>query len=238
MKQHMDTYTKKKKKVWSYLFEHQYENLRNKVCWEYLDCLKKLAPAINPSTIPDFNKITKILKASTGWSMHVVPGLIEASDFFEHLKHKRFCASTWLRSDDELHYIEEPDMFHDVFGHVPLLINPDYANFAQKIGSLACDYIHKQEAIKQIQRLYWFTIEFGVIRRQGITKSYGAGIISSIDEATIIAQKKRKFLPYSIYDIIQREYEIDTIQPLYFEIESFAQLYESLIDLEKSFKTK
>ena len=235
MKQELSKYTLRDKEVWKYLFDFQHSNLKGKVCWEYLDCLKQLDAAINPDEIPDFSKINEILKANNGWAIHVVPGLIEASEFFDHLKNKRFCSSTWLRSNEELHYIEEPDMFHDIFGHVPLLMNNDYANFAQKIGKLACHWIEDEQKIKQIQRLYWFTIEFGVIQRDGVTKSYGAGIISSIDEATIIANKERTFLPYDVIEIINKEYNIDAIQPLYYEIESFKQLYKSLDYLEDVF---
>jgi len=238
MNQELSKYTDRDKKVWKYLYNFQYYNLQGKVCWEYLDCLNRLSTAINANEIPDFSKINTILKANTGWEIHIVPGLIPADEFFNHLKNKRFCSSTWLRSDEELHYIEEPDMFHDIFGHVPLLMNEDYANFAQKIGALASKWITDEQKIIQIQRLYWFTIEFGVIQREGITKSYGAGIISSIDEATIIAEKKRTFLPYSVSTIINKEYNIDTIQPLYYEIESFGQLYQSLDYLEEIFRNE
>jgi phenylalanine-4-hydroxylase len=238
MNQELSKYTDRDKKVWKYLYNFQYSNLQGKVCWEYLDCLNRLSTAINANEIPDFSKINTILKANTGWEIHIVPGLIPADEFFNHLKNKRFCSSTWLRSDEELHYIEEPDMFHDIFGHVPLLMNEDYANFAQKIGALASKWITDEQKIIQIQRLYWFTIEFGVIQREGITKSYGAGIISSIDEATIIAEKKRTFLPYSVSTIINKEYNIDTIQPLYYEIESFGQLYQSLDYLEEIFRNE
>ena len=165
MKQNMSKYTDTDLKTWNYLFEHQYSNIHEKVCWEYLDCLQQLSEALNPHEIPDFKKLNSILYLKTGWTVHIVPGLIEASDFFHHLKNKRFCSSTWLRSEDELHYIEEPDMFHDIFGHIPLFMNQDYADFAQRIGELAFKWKDDEHKLSQIQRLYWFTIEFGVIRR-------------------------------------------------------------------------
>lgn len=235
MKQTLSKYTLTDLKIWNYLYQNQYKNLEDKVCWEFFDCAHQLSSTFNPYEIPDFKKLNILLKSQTGWSIHIVPGLIEAGEFFLHLKNRRFCASTWLRSEDELHYIQEPDMFHDIFGHIPLLMNHDYANFAQKIGALACLWSHNEIKLRQIQRLYWFTIEFGVIRRKGITKSYGAGIISSIQEAKIVAQRKRQILPYNVAEIIHQEYNIDTIQPMYYEIESFKQLYESLSELETIF---
>lgn len=231
----MSSYTEADFQTWKYLFETQQKNLEGKVCWEYLDCLEQLSKVLNPHEIPSIKKINELLQKKTGWSIHIVAGLIEAAEFFDHLKNKRFCSSTWLRSKEELHYIEEPDMFHDVFGHVPLLMNPDYASFAQKIGELACLWIHDENKIRQIQRLYWFTIEFGVITRENIVKSYGAGIISSVEESIVIAENERQFVPYSVDEIIHKEYNIDTIQPLYYVIENFKQLYDSLGYLSKVF---
>ena len=235
MKQEMEKYTKEDIEIWNYLFENQYKNLENKVCWEYMDCMNQLSSVLNSYKIPNFDHLNSKLKTATGWTVHVVPGLIEADLFFDHLRNKRFCASTWLRSRKELNYIEEPDMFHDIFGHIPLFMNQDYGAFAQKIGDLACKWKQDFIKIEQLQRLYWFTIEFGVISRQGKTKSYGAGIISSIKEATIVDEGKSVFIPYDIHKIIHQEYDIDTVQPRYFEIATFKQLYESLNELEVLF---
>jgi phenylalanine-4-hydroxylase len=236
MKQDMLKYGAEDIRIWNYLFENQYHNIQDKVCWEYLDCTQKLSRVLNPHEIPDFEKLNSLLFLKTGWNIHVVPGLIDANDFFEHLKNKRFCASTWLRSEKELHYIEEPDMFHDVFGHIPLFMNQDYADFAQKIGALALLWKNDEAKIRKIQRLYWFTIEFGVIRRKDKLKSYGAGIISSIEEVNKIHQLKGEFRDYDITEILQREYNINTVQPCYYVINSFAQLYDSLHDVDQILK--
>tara|TARA_Y100000739_G_C20486965_1_gene408623 strand:+ start:76 stop:795 length:720 start_codon:yes stop_codon:yes gene_type:complete len=235
MKQNMSKYTDTDLKTWNYLFEHQYSNIHEKVCWEYLDCLQQLSEALNPHEIPDFKKLNSILYLKTGWTVHIVPGLIEASDFFHHLKNKRFCSSTWLRSEDELHYIEEPDMFHDIFGHIPLFMNQDYADFAQRIGELGFKWKDDEHKLSQIQRLYWFTIEFGVIRRQGKIKSYGAGIISSIQEVNKVNNKIGDFNKYDINEILNRPFNIDTVQPAYYVIESFSELYKSLNKVEHLF---
>ncbi len=236
MKQDMLKYTKQDLEIWNYLFENQYSNLTDKVCFEYLECISELSDVLNPHEIPNFNKLNQKLYLKTGWMIEVVPGLIEVDDFFEYLKNKKFCSSTWLRKKDQLHYIEEPDMFHDIFGHIPLFMNQDYADFAQKIGDLAFNWKHDQNKMIQLQRLYWFTIEFGVIRRDNNIKSYGAGIISSIAEAKIVSENKREFLPYDIDTILNREFNIDTIQPIYFVIDSFEQLFESLKEVDFIFR--
>lgn len=235
MKQNMSKYTDADLKTWNYLFENQYSNIHEKVCWEYLDCLQQLSDALNPHQIPNFKNLNSILYLKTGWTIHIVPGLIEAVDFFNHLKNKQFCSSTWLRSEDELHYIEEPDMFHDIFGHIPLFMNQDYADFAQRIGDLAIKWRHDEHKISQIQRLYWFTIEFGVIRRKGKIKSYGAGIISSIQEVNKVNNNIGDFNKYDINEILNRPFNIDTVQPAYYVIGSFSELYKSLDRVEYLF---
>lgn len=231
----MSKYTDADLKTWNYLFENQYSNIHEKVCWEYLDCLQQLSDALNPHQIPNFKNLNSILYLKTGWTIHIVPGLIEAVDFFNHLKNKQFCSSTWLRSEDELHYIEEPDMFHDIFGHIPLFMNQDYADFAQRIGDLAIKWRHDEHKISQIQRLYWFTIEFGVIRRKGKIKSYGAGIISSIQEVNKVNNNIGDFNKYDINEILNRPFNIDTVQPAYYVIDSFSELYKSLDKVEYLF---
>ena len=231
----MSKYTDADLKTWNYLFENQYSNIHEKVCWEYLDCLQQLSDALNPHQIPNFKNLNSILYLKTGWKIHIVPGLIEAVDFFNHLKNKQFCSSTWLRSEDELHYIEEPDMFHDIFGHIPLFMNQDYADFAERIGDLAIKWRHDEHKISQIQRLYWFTIEFGVIRRKGKIKSYGAGIISSIQEVNKVNNKIGDFNKYDINEILNRPFNIDTVQPAYYVIDSFLELYKSLDRVEYLF---
>lgn len=235
MKQDMTKYNSSDLKIWNYLFENQYSNLDNKVCWEYLDCLQQLSEALNPHEIPNFNKLNSLLYLKTGWTIHIVPGLIEAEDFFDYLRNKRFCSSTWLRTEEQLHYIQEPDMFHDIFGHIPLFMDQDYADFAQKIGELAIKWKDDPLKVEQIQRLYWFTIEFGVIRRDKKVKSYGAGIISSIEEIVKVDKGIGEFVDYNLFEILNQPFNIDTVQPKYYVINSFADLYESLFQVDMYF---
>ena len=233
MIQEINSYTKEDKWVWKTLFERQLDNIPNKASNTYIEALKNMKEVLNASEIPDFNNIDKWFKSKTSWSLEVVPGLIEVEDFFKLLAKKKFCSSTWLRNKNSLDYLEEPDMFHDIFGHVPLLSNPVFSTFMQEFASLGCQFIHDPEKTKQLQRLYWFTIEFGVINENGRIKSYGAGILSSFGETNQIAEKKANFHPFNMNEILNREFRTDIMQDDYFVIESFEQLFESLQDLKQ-----
>ena len=126
-------------------------------------------------------------------------------------------------------------MFHDIFGHIPLFMDQDYADFAQKIGELAIKWKDDSFKLEQIQRLYWFTIEFGVIQRDKKIKSYGAGIISSIEEIVKVDKGIGEFIDYNLFEILNQPFNIDTVQPKYYVINSFADLYESLFQVDMYF---
>ncbi len=164
MLQEFSKYNKNDKEVWNTLFKRQYENLQDKVCKEYLECLDLFSSCLNENEIPDFTKINNFFKDLTGWQIHVVPGLIPVEEFLTLLAEKKFCSSTWLRSKEKLDYLEEPDMFHDIFGHIPLLLNPVFSEFAHGFGKLGKQHIKEKEFITKMQRLYWYTIEFGLIK--------------------------------------------------------------------------
>ncbi len=233
MKQQYTNYTKQDHLVWECLFERQVENLPNKVCIEYINCLEILESALYSSTIPHFKKLDEELLKTKGWTIEVVPGLIPVDDFFDLLSRKKFCSSTWLRKMNELDYLEEPDMFHDIFGHIPLLAHKPYSDFIEKFGSIGVQYAHNSKVVSQLQRLYWFTIEFGLIEQDSQLKIYGAGIISSFSETNSIFQTKAEIKPFDLREIINKDFETDKIQDCYFVIDSFDQLYESLDELVK-----
>lgn len=235
MIQNMNSYTEEDQKVWKMLFKRQFKNLTKKGSADYLDCLKLMHPVLNDEEIPDFNKINSWFESQTGWQIEVVPGLIPVEDFFELLSQKRFCSSTWLRNIKNLDYLEEPDMFHDIFGHIPLLANPVFSEFVYAFGKLGKRFIHDKEKLVQLQRLYWFTIEFGVIKEKGVHKSYGAGIISSFGETNQIAENHANFIPFKIETILNKPFKTDVMQEDYFVIDSLAQLFESLPEVEKIF---
>ena len=179
MKQVYSNYTEQDHKVWSILFKRQEEHLQSKCCEEYLSCLENLYPELNEFKLPNYDDLNKRLMQYTGWSIEVVPGLIPVEDFFLLLSDRKFSASTWVRKMDELDYLEEPDIFHDVFGHIPLVAHKKFAQFMEDFGNLGVEHIENKEVVVQLQRLYWFTIEFGLINQGGDRKVYGAGICSS-----------------------------------------------------------
>ncbi len=233
MKQNMNSYTEEDKKVWNLLFNRQLENLKSKGAGDYLNSLKLMEPVLNGDAIPEFTVMNQWFESQTGWKIEVVPGLIPVEDFFELLAQKRFCSSTWLRSLKNLDYLEEPDMFHDTFGHIPLLANTVFSEFVYAFGKLGKEFIHDKEKLVQLQRLYWFTIEFGVIKENGVNKSYGAGIISSFGETNQIAEGLANFIPFDIETILNKPFRTDVMQEDYFVIDSLVQLYESLKEVRK-----
>ena len=147
MIQQMKAYTAEDQKVWKTLFERQIINLQDKACEEYLLCLNEMQSVLNSTHIPEFNQINEWFKTKTGWQIEVVPGMIPVDDFFKLLAEKKFCSSTWLRSWQQLDYLEEPDMFHDIFGHIPLLAHPLFSEFAFEFGKLCVKAIRNEKRL-------------------------------------------------------------------------------------------
>ncbi|GGE13297.1 phenylalanine-4-hydroxylase [Psychroflexus salis] len=224
MQQEMNNYTTEDLWVWKTLFERQVKNIPNKASSLYLKALNEMEPVLNADEIPDFNKLNAFFENTTGWQIEVVPGLIEVEDFFRLLAEKKFCSSTWLRDKNSLDYLEEPDMFHDIFGHIPLLSQPVFSNFVHKFGKLGLAHIHDKEKLLELQRLYWFTIEFGVIQEKGKIKSYGAGILSSYGETNQIDEGKANFLVFNEAEVFQKVFRTDIMQEDYFVISNFNEL--------------
>jgi phenylalanine-4-hydroxylase len=236
--QDMSKYTKDDLWVWKTLFNRQKENIPGKASKFYIDALEHMSPVLNADEIPDFEKINLWFKNETQWELQVVPGLIPVEEFFKLLADRKFCSSTWLRSKDSLDYLEEPDVFHDIFGHVPLLSDPVFSEFLHEFGKLGCQFLEDTEKLIQLQRLYWFTIEFGVIREQGNIQSYGAGILSSSGETNQIHERKANFIEYSIQAIIEKEFRTDIMQKDYYVVSSFEVLFESLKTLTDVWNTE
>lgn len=228
MKQEFEQYTQEDRLVWKTLFERQVKNLEGKACPEYLSCLDQMRDVLHANNIPRFDAVNEWFADHTGWEIEVVPGLIPVDEFFSLLAEKKFCSSTWLRTLAQLDYLEEPDMFHDTFGHIPLLVNPQYSQFMQEFGRIGTAAIGNETRILQLQRLYWFSIEFGLISSAQGRSIYGAGILSSFGETNSSLSSAMEVLPFDIKVIIQREFITSEPQNSYFEIESFTQLFESL----------
>ncbi|MCH2229602.1 MAG: phenylalanine 4-monooxygenase [Crocinitomicaceae bacterium] len=230
MKQQFDKYTEEDSLVWKTLFERQEKNLQDKACEEYLDALEDMKDVLNANKIPNFSELNHWFESKTGWEIYCVPGLIPVDQFFDLLSRKKFCSSTWLRTIDQLDYLEEPDMFHDTFGHIPLLSNPVFSNFAYEFGKLGKSLANDQNKVLMLQRLYWFTIEFGLIEQNGL-KIYGAGIASSFGESiSSLADGSQKH-KFEMEEVLNRVFKTDEIQNTYFVIDSFESLFESILVL-------
>ncbi len=227
MKQQFENYTAEDFKVWKTLFERQAKNLKDKSCKEYLDCLNELKPVLNSESIPRFEELNRVLTNQTGWTIEVVPGLIPVADFFELLSKKKFCSSTWLRSMKQLDYLEEPDMFHDIFGHIPLFMNKAYGDFAQKMGQIGMRFKDSEEVLIELQRIYWFTIEFGLLKGNK-PMIYGAGIMSSFGETNFVYESGVEIIPFTIEEVVKTYFCNSEIQTKYFLLDSFEDLYQSL----------
>lgn len=231
MKQHMDGYSAEDLAVWKTLFERQEVNLQDKVCPEYLEALKNMKSVLNADSIPDFRKIDDWFSDKTGWTIEVVPGLIPVEEFFALLAEKKFCSSTWLRTMKQLDYLEEPDMFHDIFGHVPLLSHPVFSDFMQQFGKLGCAISHDTEAVLALQRLYWFTIEFGLLQPEN-PLIYGAGIISSFGESNRAVSLDVNKLKFEMEIVTNKPFRTDVVQEEYVCVDSFDALFSAILQLK------
>ena len=232
MKQEFEKYTQEDKDVWKILFDRQIINLQGKASQHYLNALDSMKEVLNADSMPNFEEINKWFQGSTGWEIYCVPGLIPVDEFFVLLSERKFPSSTWLRSMEKLDYLEEPDMFHDVFGHIPLLCNPIFSDFIHEFGKLGKCLIHDDEKLVMLQRLYWFTIEFGLIQEDEV-KIYGAGIMSSFGEAissVLPGTTKKKFV---LDQVLQMDFITTEMQSFYFVIESLEELFKSIVLLSK-----
>ena len=220
--QHADLYSDEDQAVWRMLVERQTALARRHACDEFLNGLDSLGIS---AAIPDFEAINARLLPLTGWRLVGVPGLIPDAAFYDHLANRRFPVTVWIRSRAELDYLVEPDIFHDFFGHVPLLTDPVFADFMQAYGRRAIEA--GSENMDRLARLYWFTVEFGLIRTAKGIKAYGAGILSSAAEVKhAIEDQGVERLPFDATLAMQRPYEIDKLQPAYFVLDDFRQLLD------------
>lgn len=226
MQQDYSKYTAEDHKVWSLLYEEQMEQLPAVATSAYLRGIEVVR--FQPDRVPSFDVVNQELGKLTGWSVYVVPGLIDNKPFFEHLYRREFPATTWLRKLSQLKYIEEPDMFHDVFGHVPLLSEPFFCEYLNGLSAIALDYIEDQTAIELMARIYWYTVEFGLIKEDAGIKIYGAGILSSPGETRYCLTAEARHLPFDVDTIFATPYIKDKYQAQYFVIESYQQLFDSL----------
>jgi phenylalanine-4-hydroxylase len=220
-------YSETDHEVWRTLFRRQREILAGRACAEFLASQDEMG--IGEELIPKFAELNRQLGAKTGWQLIGVQGLLPELDFFQHLANRRFPVTWWIRKPEQLDYLSEPDLFHDLFGHVPLLMNPMFADYMQAYGRGGVKaHGIGPEALAQLTRLYWYTVEFGLINTADGLRIYGSGIVSSGGESVhCLESPAPNRLGFDLLRVMRTRYRIDTFQKTYFVIDSFAQLFEA-----------
>lgn len=208
--------------VWQTLIERQLKLLNGRACQQYLDGLDLLA--LPRERIPQLAEINRVLQDTSGWQVAPVPALIPFQRFFELLASRRFPVATFIRSRKELDYLQEPDIFHEVFGHCPLLTNPGFAEFTRIYGQLGLQ-ASKEERV-YLARLYWMTMEFGLLDTLAGRRIYGGGILSSPKETLYSLSEEPDHQPFDPVEAMRTPYRIDILQPVYFVLADLAQLFE------------
>ena len=211
--------------IWRFLFERQQQLLAGRACGEYLDGLSALGVAA--AGIPDFHQLSEALDRATGWRIVAVPGLVPDAVFFGHLARRRFPSTCFIRRPDQLDYLEEPDVFHDICGHVPLLMNPVFADYMQAYGQGGLKALRLGH-LQRLARLYWYTVEFGLIATPAGLRIYGSGILSSAGESVYCLDDRRPHrLAFDLRRVMRTRYHINRFQDTYFVIDDFEQLFEA-----------
>lgn len=217
-------YTAAEHGVWRTLFERQTKLLEGRACDAFVEGMRDLP--MGPDEIPDFRKLSDVLMKKTGWQVVAVPGLVPDEVFFEHLANRRFPAGNFIRRPHELDYLEEPDVFHDVFGHVPMLMNPVFADYIQAYGAGGLK-AHRLGMLKNLARVYWYTVEFGLVQQANGLRIYGAGIASSFTESIFsLDDASPNRIRFELARVMRTNYRIDDFQEVYFVLNSLDELLE------------
>ena len=215
-------WTDTENETWHTLITRQNEVVKNRACDEYLEGLNTLQ--LSQNSVPQLSDVNKILK-KTNWEMVPVHGTVLITEFFTLLKNRKFPVANFIRIPEELDYLQQPDVFHELFGHGPLLLNPLYADFMQWYGTMALEFSGKKRKI--LSRLFWYTIEFGLIQSENGLRILGGGILSSYAETlfSLESDKPQRFT-FDIEKVLRTDYDYQSIQPNYFILENFEQLLE------------
>jgi len=222
--QSWENYTADEHAVWKTLFERQTKLLPGRACDEFVQGMQALP--IDADHIPDFRRLSDVLSKQTGWQVVAVPGLVPDEVFFDHLANRRFPAGQFIRNRDQLDYLEEPDVFHDVFGHVPMLMNPVIADYIQAYGEGGLR-AQKLGVLANLARVYWYTVEFGLVTQPDGLRIYGSGIVSSYTE-TIFAldDASPNRIRFDLERVMRTHYRIDDFQETYFVLHNLDELLQ------------
>lgn len=228
--QNWNAFTADEHAMWDRLFARQSDMLPGRAADAFLrgiDVLRLEKPGI-----PDYRELNARLMAATGWQVVAVPGLVPDDVFFDHLANRRFPAGNFIRTPEQLDYLQEPDVFHDVFGHVPMLADPVFADYMVAYGEGGLRSL-KFDALKQLARLYWYTVEFGLIREAGGLRIYGAGIVSSFAESVFaLDSDSPNRIGFDLARVMRTDYRIDDFQQNYFVIDSLEQLLDTTVNTD------
>ena len=227
VEQPWSAYTRTDHEVWATLFERQQQLLVGRAGTEFLRSQRDMG--MSAHQIPKFDDLNRMLRAATGWEIVGVEGLLPELVFFDHLANRRFPVTWWIRKPEQLDYLAEPDLFHDLFGHVPLLMNPVFADYMAAYGRGGVKaHALGPEALANLTRLYWYTVEFGLIREADGLRIYGAGIVSSKGESIhCLDSASPNRIGFDLERIMRTRYRIDSYQKTYFVIDSYEQLMDA-----------
>jgi len=222
-----ENYTAEEHRVWKTLFERQSKLLPGRACDEFIQGMRNLT--MDTDQIPDFRRLSEVLMKRTGWQVVAVPGLVPDEVFFDHLANRRFPAGHFIRKPEELDYLEEPDVFHDVFGHVPMLMHPVFADYMQAYGFGGLR-ARNLGMLTNLARVYWYTVEFGLIKQSEGLRIYGSGIASSYTETFFaLDDASPNRIHFDVERVMRTQYRIDDFQETYFVIDGL----EDLLNLAK-----
>ncbi|NNC72687.1 MAG: phenylalanine 4-monooxygenase [Sphingomonadaceae bacterium] len=223
-------YSQEDHHTWDLLFERQVEQLPGRASQAFLDGIDVLS--LSKPGIPDFEELSEKLMELTGWQVVAVPGLVPDDVFFDHLANRRFVAGNFIRRPDQLDYLQEPDVFHDVFGHVPLLANPAFGDYMAAYGRGGLRAL-EFGSLNKLARLYWYTVEFGLIEEEGALRIFGAGIVSSHGESIFaLDDPSPNRIGFDLKRVMRTNYRIDDFQQVYFVIPSFEELLRVTVETD------
>jgi len=226
--QNWSAYTPEEHATWKTLFERQIKLVPGRASKAYMDGLKQLS--ITADEIPDFERLSDIMEKQTGWRIVAVPGMVPNDVFFQHMANRRFPAGQFIRKAHQLDYLQEPDVFHDVFGHVPMMINPVMADFMQAYGEGGLR-AEKLGVLDRLARLYWYTVEFGLVEEAEGLRIFGAGILSSFTETRFALESRSpNRVGFDLKRVLRTHYRIDEFQEAYFVLPNL----DTLLDLAKT----
>ena len=224
-------YTLEQHAIWAELVRRRMPQLREHAAQEYLDGFHQIG--LREDTIPDLADVNRRLAPRTGWNATPVSGFLPPDAFFEMLAARQFPTTTYIRSRESMEYTPEPDIFHDVFGHVPMHAHPVFADFLQQYGRVCAALMHDKEKLEKMGRLFWFTVEFGVIRQGGKIKLYGSGLISSHGESTHVIEGRPLIRDFDLQQVMEQQFLVSEEQKVLYAVESFDQIYEAAQEAER-----